>query len=153
MNTGGVSRDRPRSVARMRRLSAFHAAVLRRTRGRFAARAWAGSDIVLLTTTGRRSGRRRTVPLMALREGEDFFVVSSGAGMDRQPEWWLNLQADPQAEIEVRGKSQPVVASALAGAERAEVWARFVASAALFERYQSRVDREIAVVRLRPARD
>jgi F420H(2)-dependent quinone reductase len=126
-----------------------HVAVKRATGGRVARRWLGGSELVLLTTVGRRTGRPRTVTLMALRDGADFLVAASHGGVDREPPWWLNLIASPRAELEVRGERFPVTAEKVSDDERPALWARFVDAYAGFESYQARVRREIALVRLR----
>ncbi len=147
---GGLSRRDRRVIAIMRGLSRVHVAVKRATGGRVARRWLGGSDLVLLTTVGRRTGRPRTVTLGALRDGADFLVAASYGGVDREPPWWLNLIANPRAELEVGGERFPVTAEKVSDAERPTVWARFVRAYAGFETtYQARVRREIALVRLR----
>ena len=74
-----------------RYLGAVHRLLYRASGGRIGSRIW-GLPIVLLTTTGRVSGRPRTVPLCSLRDGERFVVIASYGGLDRSPSWWLNLQ-------------------------------------------------------------
>jgi deazaflavin-dependent oxidoreductase (nitroreductase family) len=146
---GGLSRRDRRTIAIMRGLSRVHVAVKRATDGRVARRWVGGSDLVLLTTVGRRTGRPRTVTLMALRDGADFLVAASHGGVDREPSWWLNLTANPRAELEVRGERFPVRAEKVSDEERPALWARFVDAYAGFESYQARVRRQIALVRLR----
>ena len=152
--TAGLSTEDRKLVRLMRRVNRLHVAVVRGTRGRIGHRWIGGSRTVLLTVTGRRSGRPHTVTLMALPEGDDFFVAASQGGVDREPHWWLNLIADPRAQVEFRGERFPVVAEKVDGDERSAVWARL--SQALggdrFDGYQAKVRREIAVIRLRRVR-
>jgi deazaflavin-dependent oxidoreductase (nitroreductase family) len=123
--------------------------VLRATGGRVGSRWFGGSDVVLLTVRGRTSGKSFTVPLMSLPDGDDLLVVASQGGVDREPQWWLNLLADPNAQAQVRGKRFAVRAEKVADPERQELWERFVTAYAGFEDYQAKVTRQIAVVRLR----
>jgi deazaflavin-dependent oxidoreductase (nitroreductase family) len=146
---GGLSRRDRRVIAIMHGLSRVHVAIKRATGGCVARRWLGGSDLVLLTTVGRRTARPRTVTLMALRDGADFLVAASHGGVDREPPWWLNLTANPRAELEVRGERFPVTAEKVSDEERPGLWARFVGAYAGFESYQARVRREIALVRLR----
>jgi deazaflavin-dependent oxidoreductase (nitroreductase family) len=146
---GGLSRRDRRVVRIMRLLSRVHVAVKRRSGGRLARRWFGGSDLVLLTTVGRRTGTPRTVTLMALRDGADFLVAASHGGVDREPPWWLNLRANPRAELEVSGERFPVTAEKVSDEERPAVWARFVGAYQGFDAYQAGVRRQIAVVRLR----
>jgi deazaflavin-dependent oxidoreductase (nitroreductase family) len=145
----GLSRRDRWMVALMTRVSRVHRLVLRLTGGRIGWTWYGGTDIVLLTVTGRRSGRPSTVPLMSLRDGADLVVVASHGGVDREPPWWLNLRAEPHAIAQVRGEQFPVVASQVHGAERDALWERFVSAYAGFDDYQAGVRRRIAVVRLR----
>jgi deazaflavin-dependent oxidoreductase (nitroreductase family) len=138
-----------RMVVTMRTCAKVHRAVPRLTRGRIGARWFGGSDVVMLTVKGRKSGKRYTVPLMSLRDGRDLLVVASQGGVDREPQWWLNLLADPHAEVEVGGERFTVIAERVGDDERPHLWARFVAAYRGFTDYQAKVRRQIAVVRLR----
>jgi deazaflavin-dependent oxidoreductase (nitroreductase family) len=86
---------------------------------------------------------------MSLREGDDLLVVASQGGVDREPQWWLNLLVDPHAEVERRGERFAVVAEEVDGDERQALWDRFVATYDGFNDYQAKVRRRLAVVRLR----
>ncbi|MDF2979576.1 MAG: hypothetical protein K0S40_4304, partial [Actinomycetospora sp.] len=77
--------------------------------------------------------------------------AASQGGVDREPHWWLNLQADPRAEIGFRGRRIPVRAEEVGDDEHPALWARFVAASPRFVDYQAKVRRRIALVRLRPA--
>ena len=140
-----------RLVRTMRVVGRVHRAVLRATGGRMGSRWFGGSAVVLLTVRGRTSGKSFTVPLMSLPDGDDLLVVASQGGVDREPQWWLNLLADPNAQAQVRGKRFAVRAEKVADTERQELWERFVTAYAGFEDYQAKVTRQIAVVRLRRA--
>jgi deazaflavin-dependent oxidoreductase (nitroreductase family) len=145
-----TAKDR-RMIQLMRATARVHRVVLRLSRGRIGGGWFGGSDVVLLTARGRTSGRLHTVPLMGLRDGRDLLVAASQGGVDREPQWFLNLLADPHAEVEVRRQRFAVTAEQVSAEERPALWARFVAAYAGFEDYQARVRREIAVVRLRRA--
>ena len=146
----GLSRDDRRLLAVMRRFSVVHRALMRR--GLVGRRWLGGSELVLLTVTGRRSGRPITVPLIGLPDGDDEVVAASQGGVDAEPQWWRNLQAQPRAAADFRGERFTVVARQVDDAERAALWARFVATTDVFAGYQAKVRREIAVVRLHRAR-
>src|SRR3954462_13895041 len=62
-----------------------------------------GTSILLLTTTGRKSGEQRTTPLIYGRSGDDYLVVASKGGADEPPAWYVNLEADPEVEVQVKG--------------------------------------------------
>jgi deazaflavin-dependent oxidoreductase (nitroreductase family) len=145
-----TAKDR-RLVRTMRAVGRIHRAVLRVSGGRIGARWFGGSDVVQLTVRGRVSGRSFTVPLMSLPDGDDLLVVASQGGVDREPQWWLNLQADPRAEVRWRRQRFAVVAARVGDDERPQLWDRFVATYAGFDDYQAKVSRQIAVVRLRRA--
>lgn len=110
---------------------------------------WAGAPILLLTTTGRKSGASRTTPLLFLREGENLVVIASYGGSDGHPQWWLNLRADPSAEVQVFGERRAVQAEAASGEERARLWRRITRMYPVYRFYESRTSREIPVVVLR----
>jgi deazaflavin-dependent oxidoreductase (nitroreductase family) len=106
----------------------------------------AGFDVLLLTTVGRHSGRPRVVALTWLPHGEAWVVAASYAGSDEQPAWWLNLQAQPDAWIQVGRERHRVRARDARGAERNELWARFIATDAAYGTYEQRTQRVIPVV-------
>ena len=110
----------------------------------------AGMPVLLLTTTGRRSGRRRTTPLTFLRDGDALVLVASAGGSDRPPAWSLNLVAEPRAAVRVARSAMEVTARVASPSERARLWPAIVATYPGYARYQSRTAREIAVLLLTP---
>ena len=140
-----------RLVRTMKVFGTLHRFVLRVSGGRIGKRWFGGTDVVLLTVRGRRTGASHTVPLMSVRDGRDVFVAASQGGVDREPQWWLNLLADPHAEVVVRGERFAVVAEQVGEDERPAIWDRFVDAYQGFTVYQAKVQRQIAVVRLRRA--
>ncbi|OBK70778.1 nitroreductase family deazaflavin-dependent oxidoreductase [Mycobacterium sp. 1274761.0] len=112
---------------------------------------WNGVATLLLTVTGRRSGAARTSALIFGRDGDDYLVVASMGGAPRHPNWYLNLQADPHATIQVREERIPVVASTAGADEKPRLWAIMTGIWPNYDVYQSRTDREIPVVKLSPA--
>jgi len=128
---------------------ALHRVLYRASGGRIGGRVW-GLQVVLLTTTGRRSGKRRTVPLCSIRDGENVAVIGSFGGLDRPPAWSLNLQAEPHAQLEVGRGRRDVVARIAAPEERARLWADVTAKAPGYLEYERRTDREIPIVLLQP---
>ena len=110
----------------------------------------AGSPVLLLTTTGRKSGQQRTAPVVYLADGERQVVIGSNAGHSKTPAWSLNLKANPEAEVEIGRKRRPVRARVAEGEERAELWRRINQQYSGFDDYEARTDREIAVFVLEP---
>ena len=112
---------------------------------------WNGATALLLTTTGRRTGELRTSPMIFARDGDDYLVVASSGGAPRHPQWYLNLAAIPEAEIQVRAERLPVTArTAPSPAERARLWKIMAGIWPNYDTYQARTDREIPVVVLSP---
>ena len=109
-----------------------------------------GDSLVLLHTTGARSGEARVNPLMAIATDDGWLVAASAAGAPRHPAWFHNLVAHPAARVEVgTGEIVDVVATSLEGADYDAAWAAFTARSRAFESYAQRAgDREIPVVRL-----
>jgi deazaflavin-dependent oxidoreductase (nitroreductase family) len=126
-----------------------HVAAYRATRGRLGT-TWLGGEIVFLTTTGRRSGRRRVAPLAAIRDDRAIAVVASNGGSDRLPDWWLNLQHDPRAEVECDGTRQPTWGVRAEPTREARLLANFARAFPNFERYRCRTTRELPVILLQP---
>jgi deazaflavin-dependent oxidoreductase (nitroreductase family) len=129
-------------------LGAVHRLIYRASGGRIGGHVW-GLRVVLLTTTGRRTGKARTVALGSLRDGEDVVVIASNGGLDRHPAWWLNLEAHPEAELQAGRERRAVTAHAAAPDERARLWADLTALAPGYLEYERRTDREIPLVVLR----
>jgi F420H(2)-dependent quinone reductase len=130
-------------------VAAGHTALLRRTGGRLGNR-FRGGDVVLLTHRGRRSGRTFSTPLLYVEDGPDLVVAASNGGIDAEPQWWLNLQADPHGEVEVRGRRRPVTATVVDEGDRARMWAALMARCPTYDDYQAKVSRRISLVRLSP---
>ena len=127
----------------------LHASLFRATGGRIGGR-MVGSPVLLLVTTGRKSGLRRTTPLLYLEDGDRHVIVASNGGAPKHPVWWLNLQANPEATVEVGSRKTHVRATEAQGAEKAHLWKRLVRMYGPYEGYQKRTDREIPVVLLEP---
>ena len=127
----------------------LHASVFRATGGRVGGR-MVGSPVLLLVTTGRKSGQRRTTVLLYLEDAGRYVIVASNGGTATHPMWWLNLQADPEATVEVGGRKTHVRAMEARGEEKARLWQRLIRMYPSYENYQKRTDREIPVVILEP---
>ena len=114
-------------------------------------RRFRGGDLLYLTTTGRKTGKPRTTPLLYLREQDRWIVVASNGGADWEPGWWLNLRAGAPATVDVDGRSIAVTATELTGAEREQLWRRLNDQVFDYNSYQAKVSRRLAVVALAPA--
>jgi deazaflavin-dependent oxidoreductase (nitroreductase family) len=135
-----------------RHLGALHRVLYSASGGRIVSRIW-GLDIVLLTTTGRRSGRARTVPLCSLRDGDSFVVIASYGGLARSPSWWLNLQHEPRATVQLGRVSHEVGAREAQADERERLWTKLIDRAPGYLGYQRRTTRVIPIVLLEPTSD
>ncbi len=133
-----------------RRLSRFHTTIFRVSGGRLGKRL-VDNDMLLLTTTGRRTGHQHTVPLLYLRDGDRLVVFASWGGRDRHPEWYLNLLHTPEAQVALPGLRLKVAAIVAEGDERASWWTRAVAAYDGYADYQARTERQIPVVFLEPS--
>lgn len=145
---GVVSRGRfypPLLQGVQRWATRLHVALFRRTNGGLGGR-MVGSPVLLLNTVGRKSGRRRTTPLLYLRDGESMVIVASNGGAAEHPTWWLNLRAAGRAVVEVGPREEHVRAKEAKGEEKARLWGRLVEMYPPYESYQRRTDREIPVV-------
>jgi deazaflavin-dependent oxidoreductase (nitroreductase family) len=133
----------------LRAMGKLNVPIYRLTRGRVMGRI-GRAPVLLLTSTGRRSGQPRTAPVLFLADGERVIVIGSNAGNTREPAWSHNLKANPDAEVEIRGEHRQVRARACAGDERAELWRRMNEQYAGFDDYDERTSRDIAVFALEP---
>jgi deazaflavin-dependent oxidoreductase (nitroreductase family) len=107
--------------------------------------------MLLLTTTGRRSGNPHTVPLLYLPDKNRLVVIASYGGRHRNPDWYQNLVACPQATVLLPGSKVEVAARTATEAERGEWWPMVVAAYPGYAEYQARTDRQIPVVFLEPS--
>jgi deazaflavin-dependent oxidoreductase (nitroreductase family) len=112
---------------------------------------WNGVPILLLTTTGRRSGEPRTNALIFGRDGDDYLVVASMGGAPAHPKWYLNLQAEPDAQVQVRGEHLKVSARTATEEEKPRLWKIMTAGWPNYDVYQTRTDRVIPLVVLTPS--
>jgi proline iminopeptidase len=128
-----------------------HVLVYRMTAGRLVDR-WGKARILLLTTKGRRTGKERTTPLLYLEDAGSLVVVATNDGAARHPSWYLNIAAQPEVKVQVRGDSFVGLARTAPDAERAVLWPRLVAIYPNYERDQARTKRRLPVVILERAR-
>jgi deazaflavin-dependent oxidoreductase (nitroreductase family) len=107
---------------------------------------WRGTTILLLTTTGRKSGEQRTTPLIHRTDADRWIIIASKGGTPEHPDWFKNLEADPEAEIEVLAQRIPVRASVAEGDERERLWKLMTEVWPDYDEYQSKTERTIPVV-------
>ena len=125
-----------------------HSALYRISNGVIGGRI-ANSPVLLLTTTGRRSGKQRTVPLLYLMDGRNVVLVASNGGAVKHPAWYLNLQTGSEAWIQIKHIRQRVNAEQASAAEKQRLWPRLTGMYPGYKRYQEITDRDIPVVILR----
>ena len=106
--------------------------------------------ILMLTTTGRKSGKSRTTPLMYIDQDGGYVVVGSAAGRDQHPAWYLNLAAAPEATVRVGTQTTSVRARMAEGEERDRLFTAFAETAQRYAGYQAKTERQIPVVVLEP---
>jgi deazaflavin-dependent oxidoreductase (nitroreductase family) len=128
-----------------------HVRVYRETDGEEGFRWKRDSTILLLTTTGRKSGEPRTMPLIFDSDGDNYVLVASKGGSVEHPAWYLNLQANPDAEVQVKGDVFKVRARDAQGEERERLWRQMNEMWPDYDRYQERTERQIPVVVLERA--
>jgi deazaflavin-dependent oxidoreductase (nitroreductase family) len=122
--------------------------LLRTTNGRIA-RLWR-RRVLVLTTRGRKSGRARSVPLQYFPDGQSMIVLAANSGLDRPPNWYVNLTASPTATVEVDGRTVQVLATELTDEQAHAFWPRVLELAPDYKRYPKRTSRRIPLVRLTP---
>ena len=115
-----------------------------------AMRALSRRKVLLLTTTGRKSGAPRVAPLIYLRDGERLVLVASKGGMDHHPLWYHNLVANPEVEVQIGAETRPMTARTATPAEKAALWPKVVAVYRDYADYQARTTRDIPAVILSP---
>jgi deazaflavin-dependent oxidoreductase (nitroreductase family) len=112
---------------------------------------WNAVPVLLLTTTGRKSGEPRTTPLIFARDGDDYLVVASMGGAPQHPNWYRNLAAQPEARIQVRAEHVDVTARTASEDEKPRLWKIVSDQWPNYDVYQSRTERVIPVVVLSPS--
>lgn len=109
-----------------------------------------GRNILILTTTGRKSGRRRSTPLFHVRDGSDYVIVASNGGEDPYPGWWHNIRADARVEIQVGRQVIPCSADPVREGDAAELWEKLCTVYGGYREYKEHTKRELTVFRLKP---
>lgn len=127
-----------------------HARLIAATGGRVGTRFVGGGRLLVLRTVGRRSGRPRESPVLFVEDGEDLVVGAANAASTRPPAWWLNLQAQPEAEAFVRGRWRPVRARRAGTEEEARLWPLLDEGYEGWEHYRAIATRELPIVILEP---
>ncbi|XRQ16604.1 nitroreductase family deazaflavin-dependent oxidoreductase [Actinomadura welshii] len=112
---------------------------------------WQGTVTLLLTTTGRRTGKERTTPLIYQPEGDAYVVVASKGGADDNPLWYENLQADPEVKVQVKGDKFTARARTATPEEKPALWRKMAAVWPAYDEYQQQTTRNIPVVVLERA--
>jgi deazaflavin-dependent oxidoreductase (nitroreductase family) len=134
--------------ATVRALAPLDGWLLRRTKGRFTVLGPIAAPVMLLTTTGAKSGQQRQSPLLFGRDGDTLIVVGSNFGQAKHPAWSANLLAHPDAVVTMGGKDIPVRATRLEGAEAEAGYQLMVDTVRTYAAYRDRTDRDIRVFRL-----
>jgi deazaflavin-dependent oxidoreductase (nitroreductase family) len=129
--------------------SGVHSGVYRATGGKLFGR-MGKSPILLLNTVGRKSGKKRTSPLLYVKDGEDFVIIASKGGAPTHPAWFLNLRANPEATVEVGDREVRVRAEEADAEEKARLWQKMVEMYPTYDDYQTKTKREIPLLVLRP---
>ena len=111
---------------------------------------WEGAETIILTTTGRKSGKLRRTPLMRVRDGDNYLVVASLGGAPSHPVWYLNLQANPDVTVQDRAEVHELRARTATDEEKAALWPLAVASWPAYDDYQRSTERNIPLVICEP---
>jgi F420H(2)-dependent quinone reductase len=108
------------------------------------------TSLLLLDTVGRKSGKRRTVPLMYIVDDDRYVITASAGGAAANPGWYYNLRANPQTTIQVKDKKLAITAVEATPEERRRLWARLIAQAPQFKGYETKTRRVIPMMILKP---
>ena len=109
---------------------------------------WKGTQTLIITTTGHRSGEPRSTPVIYTRHGDDYVVIPSRGGSDEPPGWYRNLKANPEAQVQVWGDRFTARAREATPEEKPELWRQMTSEWPAYDDYQAKTDREIPVVLL-----
>jgi deazaflavin-dependent oxidoreductase (nitroreductase family) len=134
----------------VRAMSVVNTWIFRASGGRLGGKFRYGAPVLLLTTTGRKSGERRTTPLIYLDDRAGIVLVASKGGMSHSPGWYHNLMAHPECEVQIGGRTRRMLARRASAAEKQALWPRLVAIYRDYDDYQARTTRDIPVVILSP---
>ncbi|MGH2962524.1 MAG: nitroreductase/quinone reductase family protein [Solirubrobacterales bacterium] len=146
-----LAATRPASWLQARTLQRTDRLVHGLTGGRATFSSWvSGLPVVMLTTTGARTGARRTLPVLGLPDGDSVVVVASNYGRPRHPAWYRNLRSNPRANVEIDRVEREVLGRELTGEERERTYTDGIAINPAWAPYRKRAQREIPVIRLEP---
>ena len=137
-------------TAAVRVMSVINTALFKLSGGRIGSKFMRGAPVCLVTTTGARSGKVRTTPLIYLADGQNVVIVASKGGMSHHPAWYHNLAKNPAARVQIGSRVRDMVARRASAAEKAALWPRLVAIYRDYDDYQARTDRDIPVMILSP---
>ncbi|TLY15861.1 MAG: nitroreductase family deazaflavin-dependent oxidoreductase [Thaumarchaeota archaeon] len=132
----------------MNPFTTLHVFLYRLTGGSIGGR-FRGAPVLLLTTTGRKTGKQRTTPLLYLADETNLAVVASNGGRDRAPSWWSNLKRNPSVQVQVRRVKRSVTAVQATKEEKRRLWPLLTKMYPPYDDYQRRTKREIPVVIMR----
>jgi deazaflavin-dependent oxidoreductase (nitroreductase family) len=136
---------------KVHRLSYFSVMLYHLTGGRaYRGNANSPAGFLKLTTTGRKSGKQRTVHLLYIRDGSAYVVTASNGGRQRHPGWFFNVRSNPQVTLHVQDTQVSAVAEVAGPEKRKELWPRLLSIAPLYAGYENHTSREIPMVILRP---
>ena len=107
---------------------------------------WQGTQVLLLTTTGRKTGEERELPLIYGTNGDDYLIVASNGGADQPPAWYLNLKADPNVVVQVKGDRFDAQAREASPEEKADLWSTMTAEWPAYDDYQKKTERDIPII-------
>ena len=108
------------------------------------------ADVLLLTTTGRKTGKKRTTPLLYVRDGNRLVIIASNGGRPIDPSWWMNLKRNPIGMVQVKRLKETVYAQRAIGSEKERLWRLMTTAYPTYDDYQKKTDRDIQVVVLMP---
>jgi deazaflavin-dependent oxidoreductase (nitroreductase family) len=112
---------------------------------------FASMELLLLTTTGAKSGQPRTLPLAYTRDGDDYVIVASKGGADTNPDWYLNLLAHPEVQVEAGSDKLDLIATPAKGDDKERLYAQHAAVYPMFLEYRQKTSRDIPLIVLHKA--
>ena len=139
----------PMNKTLMKVIGIVHTSLYKMSGGKLT-RKMRGSEVVLLTTTGRKSGKKRTSPLFGLADGDNWTLIASQGGHPEHPNWYLNLRDNPEVELQVGSKTMRMRAETAVGGERDRLWSKMGLMYDGYNDYQKLTRRVIPVVVLKP---